>query len=1069
MRLFLISVMLIALCLGLGGYALLQSPERLLRAAEWAVDTFTPLDLELRGVEVDRAENRLRAGEIHLQQDASDGAPLVSITGFEAVGPLGDLLVRRLRHTRLKADSVIVYVAEGDSAEDPSPSHWMRYLRWLPQSLDVGQLHVVSSGEATWVVPLKQIAGERLDEGKYRLRAAADYEGEPLEVTLYLYAMRSASGFRGVQMRGEFYATQSSRLAIAEGELRGGVEAFSYDFSLNMAFPDVRSVLAHFREAPQVEGNLQVRGRVQGDASGFELSNAEFRLAKPAQYEFTARGHFDYRGPDNNHLELDAEGQMNDLGYLLDWVALDLSSLGTARAQLAMQGSLGRLAVERFELSTRHAAGLQVDVAGSLAPGALSGKPTPGDNRVNVTLKGPRLAVLSQWLGEPPFEPGPWELSGVITGDGEALQATQLEAMLGAPDATVIRASGQVGRIALARPITAASVSGVDVQLRGEAPSLEQLNTWLALSLPPEHELRASAHLSGEGNHLVLDQGTARLQGSDLQFTLSDLGGQVIRDGSWRVESASGKAALNLSDTSALSQYADVAMPVLGAVEATATLAQDGQRFQLHKLQVTIDSEQLYLRASGRIDDLARLRGTALDIQFSRLDTRNLVHTLRSGFQYDRPLGSLSGSGRLVQAGEQWNLAQIAVNNTADSGFTLSLAGDIQDLSGLPRGDVTLNTNITNRALLEAVTGRPLPPLSATLRSRSQPGLVQVEGGATLGQTHWQAHGEARHADGALAGLKLVLESPHVYLADLGLGNMGLGNNGNSDGEAEAGPDHPLESLIAGLPDYPLELGLHLDGLSGEQIQVRSLDLDIQGENRQYLLRTLNIDYQEAVAEIRGIIDLKARPAAISLGGQALAINLRHLVKDLGINSDIQGVLNLRGGVSARGARAEDWLRSLDGNVALALEDAVIEGAAYDVLATDLLAWLYSGAALEKSTYVQCTMAQFALKSGVATTDSLFVESPRMVASGQGTLDFVRGKLDVTLVPRSKNRLLQIPSSVTLHGDMTKPKTRVSPIMATADASAEALMLIPNLTLKLFGVKLGKEAAARPCEASLGN
>ncbi|MBN7798430.1 AsmA-like C-terminal region-containing protein [Parahaliea mediterranea] len=1065
MRLFLITVVLILLGLAGAGLFLQQFPERGLRAIEWAVDTLTPLDLELRGARFDSDGARFRADEIHLHQDDSEGNALLSITGFASRDPLLDLLVHRLRDGHLSADSVIIHVAAGDDTADPAPAQWMRYLRWLPETVEIDQLHVVVSGESTRVSRFKDIVGQRQGPGRYRLRATSDYEDEPLDVTLYLYAIRSAEGFRGLQLRGEFHATRSSRVAIAEGELRGGIEEFSYDFTINAAFPEVRALLVYFEKTPQVEGNLQVRGRLRGDLETFTLSDAEFRLANLPDYEFTATGDFSYRGPGRAEINAQADGHMDDLGYLLDWVDLDLTALGRARARLKLTGPLGQVAVERFELSTRHTDGLQVDIAGSLAPGAISGQPATRDNRVDVTMRGPGLAVLRQWLGEPPFEPGIWELNAEVTGTRDGLRASRVDARLGEPGATEIRATGSIDRLSLARPITAASLSGIDLQLTASAPSLNQLNSWLDLSLPPDHRLGARLALSGEGNSLHIGDGSARLEGSDLEMDLDKLSGRIKGGEQWRLESVRGDLKLSLSDTSALSQYLDLEVPVLGALSASATLAQEGRRFHLADLAAAIDSEHVALSARGRMDDLAKLDGTTLDIQFSGLDTRNLVHTLREGFSYPEPLGSLSGGGRLQQDGSTWNLSRINISNTAGKGLSLALSGDLRDLTGLPRGDLSLDTRISNRPLLAALTGLPLPDLRAALRTEAGQGRMRIRGDATLGETQWRIDSDIGYGDSALTDLRLTLASPHVRIADLGLGAGVVGDRDRGDTPAR---DNSLESLIEALPNYPLELGLHLGGVSGESTRVRSLDLEIEGRDRQYLLKTLNIDYEKAVAEIRGLIDLKTQPPAISLGGQALAIDMSQLVRDLGVKSDVQGVLNLRGGVSARGVNRQQWLGSLDGSVAIALEDAEIEGAAYDVLATDLLAWIYSGAALEKSTHVQCTMAHFALKSGVATTDSIFIESPRMVATGEGELDFVRGKMDITLVPRSKNRTLQIPSSVTLRGDMSKPKTRVSPIAATADASAEALMLIPNLTLKLFGIKKDNRAATRPCEASLG-
>jgi hypothetical protein len=68
-------------------------------------------------------------------------------------------------------------------------------------------------------------------------------------------------------------------------------------------------------------------------------------------------------------------------------------------------------------------------------------------------------------------------------------------------------------------------------------------------------------------------------------------------------------------------------------------------------------------------------------------------------------------------------------------------------------------------------------------------------------------------------------------------------------------------------------------------------------------------------------------------------------------------------------------------------------------------------------------------------------------------------------VPRSKSRKLQIPSTVRIHGKLDKLKPEISPVTALADASAMAILLVPNLAMKLFNVNSDSGKSRRPCEA----
>ena len=108
-------------------------------------------------------------------------------------------------------------------------------------------------------------------------------------------------------------------------------------------------------------------------------------------------------------------------------------------------------------------------------------------------------------------------------------------------------------------------------------------------------------------------------------------------------------------------------------------------------------------------------------------------------------------------------------------------------------------------------------------------------------------------------------------------------------------------------------------------------------------------------------------------------------------------------------------------------------------------------------------MARIDFQDGVGRSDSLYVETPRMLATGKGTLDFPGERLDVRLEPRSKTRAIQFPSAVRLQGPLNDPEVRVSPLQSTADLSAQTLLLLPSLALKLFGAQ-GLDEELMPCD-----
>ncbi|MFV0477462.1 MAG: AsmA-like C-terminal region-containing protein [Parahaliea sp.] len=1071
-RFIILSVLLLILisstCLATA-YLLLQSPEKALQIAQWAVDRFTPLQLKLNGISSTDDGEVITIKGVYLTQQGSKEAPLVSVINLQARTSLSSILFNQLRGSNLKADNVTVYIAGQDSTEDPSPQAWMRHLRWLPDQLEIDAAQIISQSKDIRIIPLKSLQGIRIDDDHYEIHGSSDYHGEAIALQLSLSALHSEQGFAGLEVRGEFKGVRHTRLASIDGEVRGGSESFRYDLNLNASFPDIYPLLQPLATPPDIAGQLTVEGRLQGDLQAFSLSDARFHLLNQPDYEFNAQGDFHYQSNRGADIDLIARGQMADLRHLINWIGLDLRGLGEADATIELTGPLERVLINHFEVHTQHQDGLQVDISG-----ALDGDTSDLSNlsrELNIKLQGPQLAVLEPWLGKLPVEPGPWQMSGIIRGDTHQLRASGIIAEFGEHDGLRLYATGKIDKISLQRPINPSSVSGVDLQLNLNAANFAALNQWLELSLPEAQNLAITASLQGSGDQLLVQKGRGELLTQALTLHLNNFSTTIFPGHDLRFEKTLGQLTLNSDDTAALARYFNGSAPAYGPVRIKAELAQKNEHYQLKKIQGTIDAKALKLQLAGSVSSLVPLSGTQLQFDIEHLDNRTLLEHYLLTVAPGQPLGQTQANMHLKQLKNGWTIDHFNAKNLQnENNIALQVSGEITGLPHKPEGLINSVLSINNQALLKELSGLPLAAFHSELDINVQPGTLTLKGLSRLGETQWTSKAAVDWTENGLSGLSVQVESPGVQLKDIGLQastNTAAIQPPDKNVKTDETEAHPLETLIAHLPTFPIALNVHLDEVRGEHTHIDKLQLDIDGRDHLYLLRTLNIDYEQAAAELRGVIDLKARPPAISMGGQALDIDMTHLIRDLGLDSDIEGVLNIRGGLSARGTNSEQWLHSLDGNIALALEDAIIEGAAYDVLATDLLAWLYSGAALHKSTYVDCSMAQFVFKSGIATTDTIYLESPRMIASGEGNFDLVKQEMYLKLTPRSKNRVVQIPSAITLKGKMSAPKAHISPIKTTVNASAEALLLIPRLTMNIFGIKPGKKHETRPCEASL--
>jgi uncharacterized protein involved in outer membrane biogenesis len=466
--------------------------------------------------------------------------------------------------------------------------------------------------------------------------------------------------------------------------------------------------------------------------------------------------------------------------------------------------------------------------------------------------------------------------------------------------------------------------------------------------------------------------------------------------------------------------------------------------------------------AKGTIADLGAVRGLALTLDLEQLRPTPLLAALAIDSAF--PVAEVNGKLLALRAAEPFLARDIDLTVTPVKGMQWQLRGNGQLASGVPEADLEVSLNAATRGAWDELIALPQPPDSASGQIRLRPGYATVLGSVAFGSTDVQAVASTTLANGSITELALDLYAP-----SLRLGDFARAPTTPVESAAPLQPPTSDDDSLLGwtneLPDYPIHLTLRSDGISGDLSRLEQFSLSIEGSDKRYLLRQFDTRYAGGELIVRGVLDLNSTPASISLAGQGIRIPLAALIEDLGLQEAVTGLLSVRGGLSTHGDNPAEWQRGLQGRLAAAVTQTTVSGPAYDLLMSNLLSWLVRGAG-EKSTTFDCSMAQFDLLDGVAQSDSVYIETPRMLATGKARIDLPTSQLDVRLEPRSKTRTFQFPSAVRIVGPLDSPAVKVSPLQATADLSAQALLLLPSLTLKLFGIG-ADDKVLRPCNPSM--
>lgn len=525
---------------------------------------------------------------------------------------------------------------------------------------------------------------------------------------------------------------------------------------------------------------------------------------------------------------------------------------------------------------------------------------------------------------------------------------------------------------------------------------------------------------------------------------------------------------LNIDDTSTVSFRGAIEslIPNNEGSEASATglngeliLSGDGphhnlaQWLGLNELGLLLD--QASLRIDGSIAELSVLRGVALTADVAQLRFSDADGSSRSW-----PALPLTVGGRvdIRRAAQPWQLVDIAATGELADGTGISLTGDSGFDQRLADTDFRIQLSAAPGTTLQWPGPLQIASPAATAQIRIRDSYATMLGALETPHAPLQVVVSADLEDAAPTHLAI-----DVYARSFDLGDLRYqppDRSGERASETTSSPPNEEASVP------PLHATLRFDDLHGTRTAFSSLLVDVEGENNRYLLRQLDADYDSGLLRLRGLLDLGGAQPLVSLAGEGTRVPLAALAADLGLQESVTGELSMRGGVTGSGSNLHNLLGTLNGRVSLAISDATVSGPAYDLLMSNLLAWLATGAS-EKVTTFDCSMAQFDISDGVARSDSLYIQTPRMLATGKARIDLNEDFVDARIDPRSRSRTLQFPSAVKIKGPLSGPEVSVSPLQATGDAAAQALLLIPSLTLKLFGISSKDNDRDPPCRADL--
>jgi uncharacterized protein involved in outer membrane biogenesis len=266
-------------------------------------------------------------------------------------------------------------------------------------------------------------------------------------------------------------------------------------------------------------------------------------------------------------------------------------------------------------------------------------------------------------------------------------------------------------------------------------------------------------------------------------------------------------------------------------------------------------------------------------------------------------------------------------------------------------------------------------------------------------------------------------------------------------------PVAPTEARTRVFPDDPLPLK-----------KLRVLDAKVEVQAGQVFLPRVAIDDvllamtledgHLTVDPLNGVIGggsfrsrLDLRPvseaAAVALDLKVGQLDLGAMLEDLGVSRNLEGTLGVEIAASGQGASVAGLMGGLSGQITTVLQNGRISNRSIDLFGGSLFKQVFDLlnplSQRESSTAINCHVAQWLIKDGLAQSKVLFLDTDYTRVIGHGTIDLKTEKLHISFALSPKKALGSsklarvglslgdLAKSFRLSGTLAKPALAIDP------------------------------------------
>jgi uncharacterized protein involved in outer membrane biogenesis len=850
-----------------------------------------------------------------------------------------------------------------------------------------------------------------------------------------------------VDVRAEMIGSGGDHLELS-GSLGNVWEGSGLDarMTLKLDFPGqfdkVLAPLSHI--ANQIVAAANVTGSVAAPA--FDEISAD--IQGPGGSKLRLTGSFRAATTEGVRLrsfDLTSTLDIPDPSAFADQLGFDPARLGALRGSAELSSTNQRIGARRLEIDASDVGAFHLEgrgAIGALAPdGAIELAPdisfaaTMAESRPLLGLIDPNAPEL-----------GAVRATGRLVRGDQGYRVDDAELSLGTADKLTISAQGKVG------PLVPDDVRAteLDLAVRFGWPSSQVLRPVLGTDLPELGKAEGDFALGGTIARLRIHDARVATE-NDAGVAVTATGGiaSVQTTTPLAVKGVALELEAEARSTALLARQFGHESPEFGPVHARASLGDAQGPLALSAIRLVAGPAAApNVEASGAIGEVLAFEKVDLKGDF-QIPTRDLLAF--ADVRGNSDVGTVHGKVHLSDADGSMGVEHLEAEVRETHLLSLTVAGLIDDLEKLDqvRFQTSLEVpHIGQLAEVFDVGGARLERFRFDGKLSGDGRRFDADGRAILGKTQFDGvlSGDVR---GARPSFKASLHSPQVRLVDLGLTPEASGDRRRADQAAAVATKNlfgrePLP--LDGLQKLDLDLEVQLDRLEGILLAVDRATAHVTLAEGKLRLSPVRFNVVGGRAQADAEVDARAPTPRWRLRAETDDLKLGDIWRQLETEVPLRGELDLIIDLQARGRSPRDLANSLSGDLSLALQRGQIRSRLFDLTTMNPLRWLVAQSTRRGYSEIDCFIARFRAADGVATLRSLALDTPNVIASGEGYIDFARETLDLRFHPSAKHRgMVEFATPFAITGSLASPSVEASATGATARALGRVLFSPVNL------------------------